>query len=203
VSPVGEIHRDTRGPFFREVLLDPDVFLHHYPSHHPPDVLRPYVFFRKLIASRSAVHRRHGRAKRHGELGFDNRLRIVFLPAWLRNQRPTGFENCDLDAEDRIRFEVVLSHQGENPVDRPLHIAEAGVRLDGRAHDLERFAKILRDQFEYWSFGVAVQESVAAFQNRGGSAKAFGGQHRSLNAVLRRETRMQPLGPSALCQEFH
>ena len=97
----------------------------------------------------------------------------------------------------------MLAHDGENGVDRTLHVAAAGVRFDGGVQDLEGLAETVGEALRNRVARVAVQKTVAAFQDSERPRESFGRQQRRVNAVLRRQAGMDSLGPRAIGQKLH
>src|ERR1700692_1728302 len=111
------------GPFFGKVPLDLDVFNHDHLAKELPNLVRLKPGLAELFETGGTIDYGDGSAVRHGKLRFDDRCGLVFLSARLDDQRASRFENRDLDLADLRGPDVVFVDEGEDRVDRALHVA--------------------------------------------------------------------------------
>src|SRR6202044_2258945 len=113
----------------------------------------------------------------------------------LGDDTPAGVEYGDFDGADMAGIFVVFVHDREDRIDGALHVTAAGVWFDGSAQDFEGFAEAVGEMLGDGMARVAVEKTVAAFEDSKRPFISFGRQQGCVNAVLRCEAGMNSFGP--------
>ena len=190
------------GPFFGKVFFDVDIFLKDHFPHQCFDQRRMETVAGELIEAGRAVGQGHRGSIGHGELRVHHIRWGIFSFSRLAHQRPSGFQNGDFDALDLLGMNIILRGKLDQSVDGSLHVTATRVGLDAGPHDFKILSQVLRNEVGLCLSRVRPQETVAAFENRGGSFKTLRGKIRGQDSVLRGESRVQPLGPCSIRQEL-
>ncbi len=161
------------------------------------------MLLRELIESRRAMENRGSSAERHRKLCVNHGLGTIFLSAWFADNVPSRFQNRNFDVGDIGLHEAVITDDFQDSVDRSLHIPAAGVGLNGGAQDFVGISQARRQAFGDRVTRICMQKTITALENSPWTSKALGRQHGCLNAILRSQSRMDSLGPSAFRQKFH
>src|SRR5262245_16422369 len=147
------------------------------------------------------AHQRQRHAERQAELQVHLGDRVTFGLDRLAHDGEPGRQHTDVDPLHVRGGDVVARAQGECGVDRSLHVATAGVRLDGGASELE--AALGGDVACVRSVRVGVEEAEPSLEDGVRRAEARLGEGRRVQTGARRPTRVEALRPRAGGEELH